>query len=154
MPSGGYRKPNDPAPVSGPGAQSRRTDGGPGQPARYMSGGDYGEGQEMMDLQQGAPMSNASGQTQRSAAAATGRPMRQTPDLFGPTERPDEPLTEGSPVGPGAGPDTLSHANSFGRLNATDNEDIKTALPSLIRMANAPGAPKSFVKFVRHLRNM
>ncbi len=30
---GGYRKPNNPAPVSGPGSLSQRTDGGPTQPA-------------------------------------------------------------------------------------------------------------------------
>jgi len=28
MPRGGYRQPNNPAPVSGPGALSQRTDGG------------------------------------------------------------------------------------------------------------------------------
>ena len=53
---GGYRRPSSPAPVSGPGALSRRTDG---QGARYMAGGEYGEGQEMMELQTSAPMSQA-----------------------------------------------------------------------------------------------
>ena len=56
---GGDRVPANPAPVSGPGAMSRRTDG---QGARYMSGGQYGEGQELMDLQTSAPMSKAPAQ--------------------------------------------------------------------------------------------
>jgi len=56
---GGYRQPSNPAPVSGPGALSQRTDG---QGARYMSGGQYGEGQELMELQTSAPMSKAAPQ--------------------------------------------------------------------------------------------
>ena len=62
---GGYERPDKPAAVSGPGKFSQRTDGGPGetpqQAARYLSGGSYGEGQEMMDIQQGAPMAAAPG---------------------------------------------------------------------------------------------
>jgi len=45
MPRGGYRKPGNPAPVSGPGKLSRRTDGGPGskQAMREVpSNGQYG----------------------------------------------------------------------------------------------------------------
>lgn len=154
MPRGGYRKPSNPAPVSGPGAQSRRTDGGPGQAARYMSGGEYGEGQEMMELQQGATMASSGGQTPMSAAAPAKRPMRQGPDLFEPSERPEEPLTAGSPVGPGGGPEILS--GGFGTAqssNQGDMKDLKEYLPSLMRMANQPGVPGSFVKFVRYLRD-
>jgi len=43
---GGYREPSNPAPVSGPGALSQRTDGGPTQGAKYISGLPYGQGQE------------------------------------------------------------------------------------------------------------
>jgi hypothetical protein len=101
---GGYRQPSNPAPVSGPGSLSRRTDG---QGARYMAGGDYGEGQEMMDLQTSAPMSK----TETTAVRPRARAGRQaapeaampTP-LFAPTERPDEPITAGAPFGPGPGP--------------------------------------------------
>ena len=51
---GGYQRPTNPAVSSGPGALAQRTDGGPAskQAARYMSGGEYGEGQELMNLQQ------------------------------------------------------------------------------------------------------
>jgi hypothetical protein len=101
---GGYRRPSNPAPVSGPGALSQRTDG---QGAKYMAGGEYGEGQEMMDLQTSAPMSKAPEQ-QRMRQPRSGRQvveegMRPTP-LFAPTERPDEPITAGAPFGPGPGP--------------------------------------------------
>ena len=33
---GGYQAPTNPAAISGPGALSQRTDGGPTQPAQYM----------------------------------------------------------------------------------------------------------------------
>ena len=101
---GGYRQPSNPAPVSGPGALSRRTDG---QGARYMAGGEYGEGQEMMDLQTSAPMSKAPEQPRmrqpRSGRQVVEEGMQVTP-LFAPTERPDEPITAGAPFGPGPGP--------------------------------------------------
>lgn len=101
---GGYRRPSNPAPVSGPGALSRRTDG---QGARYMSGGPYGEGQELMELQTSAPMSKAPAQPRmrqgRPAGQVVEEGMRPTP-LFAPTERPDEPITAGAPFGPGPGP--------------------------------------------------
>lgn len=101
---GGYRRPLSPAPVSGPGAMSRRTDG---QGARYMSGGEYGEGQEMMDLQTSAPMSRTEtraprARASRASAPASGGGAQITP-LFAPSERPDEPITAGMPFGSGPG---------------------------------------------------
>ena len=101
---GGYRRPSNPAPVSGPGAMSQRTDTGQG--ARYMAGGEYGEGQEMMDLQTSAPMSKAP-EVRPSRGRAAQVPAPQGPGvtpLFAPTERPDEPITAGAPFGPGPGP--------------------------------------------------
>ena len=107
---GGMRRPQNPAPVSGPGQLSQRTDGGPQQVLSDVSGLAYGENQGMEDLQAAAPMS-ASGQataraTRRGGAGrATQRAagMGATP-LFAPTQRPDEPVTAGAPFGPGAGP--------------------------------------------------
>jgi hypothetical protein len=101
---GGYRQPSNPAPVSGPGALSQRTDG---QGARYMAGGEYGEGQEMMDLQTSAPMAKTETVTARPRAArgqAAAPEMARPTPLFAPSERPDEPITAGAPFGPGPGP--------------------------------------------------
>lgn len=101
---GGYRRPENPAPVSGPGSMSRRTDG---QGARYMSGGEYGEGQEMMDLQNSAPMSKTEVRAPRPrsprATAGTSDVRGEITPLFAPSQRPDEPITAGMPFGPGAG---------------------------------------------------
>ena len=89
---GGYRKPNNPAPVSGPGSLSQRTDGGPTQPATYIPGLPYGQGQETYNNQVAAPMA--------------GNPIPQmempTP-LMAPTARPSEPITAGVDIGAGPG---------------------------------------------------
>ena len=104
---GGYQRPSNPAPVSGPGALSRRTDG---QPARWVASQQYGEGQEMMDIQQSAPMSKAPAQPRipRAGAASAGAAVPQgagnVVPLFAPTNRPDEPVTAGAPFGPGRNP--------------------------------------------------
>jgi len=102
---GGYRRPANPAPVSGPGALSRRTDGGPTQGARYMRGGSYGEGQELMGLQQAAPM--AASPQAPTPMAATPRELPPVVGLTEPTQRPDEAPTFGMPFGAGPGPEVL-----------------------------------------------
>lgn len=92
---GGRRTPTTPAPVSGPGALSRRTDGGASQPVRVASGGKYGERQAMESLQQAAPMAAGAG-------AAPPPPTAPLPAAFGPTQRPAEPITAGLPSMPAA----------------------------------------------------
>lgn len=105
---GGARTPSNPAPVSGPGQLSRRTDGGPAsQSPAYISGGDYGDGQDLMDLQSSAPMaatpSNQAAAPRRVSAKANGASGVAATPLFAPTQRPDEPITAGAPFGPGPG---------------------------------------------------
>ena len=138
---GGYRRPSSPAPVSGPGSLSRRTDG---QGARYMAGGEYGEGQEMMDLQTSAPMSKAPEQPRmrqpRSGRQVVEEGMRPTP-LFAPTERPNEPITAGAPFGPGPGPavrraPTGRLAETLSRLASSDDSGT---LAAWARMAESRG---------------
>ena len=109
---GGYRRPSNPAPVSGPGALSQRTDG---QPARWITADQYGEGQEMMDVQRSAPMSQSEQQAVRAPRASAARPAPAVPQaannfvpLFAPTQRPNEPVTAGAPFGPGPGPSTVA----------------------------------------------
>ena len=108
MARGGYQRPSNPAPVSGPGALSRRTDGGPAtQGVKKMSGGAYGEGTALTELQQSAPMA-AAPQT-RISTAGLGAAATQPPivPLTAPTERPEEPFTAGMPFGEGPGPEVL-----------------------------------------------
>lgn len=95
---GGYRKPENPAPMSGPGALSRRTDGGPTQAAKYVAGLPYGQGQSTYDQQTAAPM--AGSQNVASYAA----PVVEMPTALGAaTTRPNEPITSGIDLGEGPG---------------------------------------------------
>jgi len=112
---------NKPAMFSGPGAQSRRTDGGPAskQAQRYIAGmPNYGDGQQLMDLQASAPMASAP-QTpapsktaivqaaQQGGQAQPAAPQQQVTPLLAPTQRPNEPVTAGSFLGAGPGPEAL-----------------------------------------------
>jgi hypothetical protein len=61
---GGYRQPKNPAPVSGPGSLSQRTDGGAtegmSQPQQSYSGFAYGENKAVNEQQGGAPLAGDS----------------------------------------------------------------------------------------------
>lgn len=61
---GGYRQPRNPAPVSGPGSLSQRTDGGAtegmSQPQQSYSGFAYGENKAVNEQQGGAPLAGDS----------------------------------------------------------------------------------------------
>jgi len=112
---GGYRRPADPAPVSGPGKHSQRTDGGPEQPKRYLQGnGEYGDSKSLNEAAAGAPMAAAPGPT----------PPPEGFVPFGmPTQRPEEPETYGSPEGEGPGPSPLSFQNDDYGMDPLDAFD-------------------------------
>lgn len=103
MPRGGYRQPNNPAPVSLPGALSKRTDGGategmtPPQVKAEYTGLPYGENKAVNDQQSSGTL------------AGDGIPQMRAPivPLDAPTQRPDEPITHGIDAGPGAGSEAL-----------------------------------------------
>lgn len=151
---GGKRTPGNPAPVSGPGQLSQRTDGGPQQTLSDVSGLAYGENQGLEDLQSAAPMS-ASGQTTARATrrAPSGRGgakggMGPTP-LMAPTQRPDEPVTAGAPFGPGSTPS----GPAFDQEYDEDLQMLKSYLPDLEAALSFEGTPKTFRYLVNYLRN-
>lgn len=98
MAKGGYRKPANPAPVSGPGKLSRRTDGK--QPIMETTGGKYGEAKQLREIQQSAPMAQVETSSTPSASPLGGT-SSITP-LFAPTSSPSEPITAGMPFGAGS----------------------------------------------------
>jgi hypothetical protein len=101
--AGGYQQPTNPAPVSGPGALSQRTDGGPAdtQAPMVAPGGAYGDRTDMLDLQSSAPM--------EAAPSTPAAPAVEPIPFNAPTQRPDEPVTTGVAAGPGAGPEILAN---------------------------------------------
>jgi hypothetical protein len=119
---GGYRKPENPAPMSGPGALSRRTDGGPAQGAKYISGLPYGQGQSTYDQQTAAPMAAASPMPSAPAAA----PIEMPTPLMAPTSRPNEPITAGINMGAGPGSEVMMDRPS-------ETKTITDTLRELIR---------------------
>jgi hypothetical protein len=148
MARGGYRQPGNPAPVSGPGALSKRTDGGPGQPVRAPSGGAYGDRQALEQMQQAAPLSASPG-------GDVGAPQMADvgADVVGfdqPTQQPDVPVTAGADLGEGPG------AEALGLPNQPD-EDLRRLiayLPVFEHMANQPGSSKAARNLVRQLKGM
>lgn len=110
MASGGYRRPAHPSPVSGPGALSKRTDGGPGaQTQAVPTGLPYGDHQTLVNQERTAPMSaSATGPAPLAlptGGGGGGAPVQLPP--FGESQRPDEPITAGLDIGPGPGSEVL-----------------------------------------------
>jgi hypothetical protein len=103
MARGGYRRPNNPAPVSGPGALSQRTDGGATegftQGQATYTGLPYGQNKEINQQQSQAPM----------AAAA----MPPILSLNEPSMRPDEPMTSGLNMGAGPGREAMGQMPNY-----------------------------------------
>lgn len=147
---GGKRTPRNPAPVSAPGALSRRTDGGPQQTNPRMSGMPYGENQDFEEMQSSAPMS-AAPTAKRAGGRAKAAPqgMSATP-LFAPTSRPDEPITAGASFGPGETP----ASNSFNTDYDDDMSTIKQYIPDLETAMKFPNTPKTFIALVNYLKNI
>lgn len=142
---GGYQAPNNPAPVSGPGALSRRTDGGPGQPIRVPTGGSYGDAQQLQQLQQAQPLAQSPG---GAAGLLQGLNIPEVIGLGEPTQQPDVPVTDGAAMGPGAG----SEALGITLAEDEDTQKLLQYLPVFEAMANVPGSSRSSRNLVRQLK--
>jgi hypothetical protein len=148
---GGRRTPRNPAPVSGPGQLSRRTDGGPQQAPARMSGMDYGDNQALEEVQGSAPMSASPSAKSPRARSREAAQMPSATPLFAETQRPDEPVTAGAPFGPGADP---SMQPNLTEQAIADAAIIGKYLPDLMSIADQSDTPDGFKRFVRYLRNI
>lgn len=144
---GGYRRPTNPAPVSGPGKLSRRTDGR--QPQMVASGGDYGDRQEMQQLQAGAPMSGDIGSGGMAAQALGGPDLSSLVPMDADTQRPGEDIFAGLPGGPGAGPSVL---NAPSPLTDEQRQRLRHFLPVLVVLASRDDADPNTRRLVRQMR--
>ena len=144
-----------PALSSGPGAMSRRTDGGPAskQAIRYVSNMPaYGDAQQLMDMQAAAPMAKTNVQPTSTpsqvATAAQGGALQQGQQVIpidAPSQRPGEPVTHGATTGAGAGPEILNlpnQAQNNGMTNALVllNQLGDSASPQVKQIRNALAA--------------
>jgi hypothetical protein len=103
---------NPKAGVSGPGKYSVRTD------SLRMGSTSYGEGIDTAEIKSGAPLASTPDQRPMPAAevrdAAAQAPVTE---LFAPTSRPNEPVTNGIDMGAGAGSNALMMAKSTERTS-------------------------------------
>jgi len=95
---------------AGPGKYSTRTD------KLELGSTSYGEGVQTAAIKSGAPL--ASTPDTRPAPASAVRDAAVTP-LFAPSQRPEEPITTGVDVGPGAGSSALMMGKSVEKLSDT-----------------------------------
>ena len=131
---------------AGPGKFSTRTDGLSFQPDTY------GAGVEQAAIKAGAPLARtpdvrgARASDVRAAAAQT--PV--TP-LYAPSQRPDEPITAGIPMGAGPGPEVLG-INQPMTDTDSDRQRLISYLPALEVIAQSPNSSQAFRNYVRILR--
>jgi len=128
-------------------------DGGAGQsgkqPSRYISGMPYGQGQQLMQQQNSAPMS-----APKMGAVSRGEysePMKQLRTLLDETTNPLEPQSTGVDFGRGVGSESMPQ-NLVSDSRPLENEVmVKKYLPAFMNAAKAPNAPDSFKGFVNYL---
>ncbi len=151
--NGGYRQPANPAPVSGPGALSKRTDGGPGarQAASKLTDAKYGEQKQFQEIQSGAPMEKGGAPVGTLGEAPV--PTPPPPTLDAPSMRPGEVVTSGADAGGGVGSDALGLLD-YGQLAANDLSYVLKYLPDLqFAVDMNPETPTSTLAYIRFLRS-
>lgn len=141
---GGYRRPSNPAPVSGPGKHSRRTDGRP--EVHDLPDAKYGEARDFEEIQRGAQMG---GGPSTPVPAPSAQPVQMPRGLGDATAYPGQPVTAGAAAGPGPGMEALG-------LPAQDEaSDLARRygelIPLLIRRADDPTASQEFRDQVRYV---
>lgn len=158
---GGYRRPRNPNRVSGPGKYSQRTDGGvvdamnrnPGE-QRTMSNGPSRRRPQIMELADAKYGEQQSFHDAQAAAPMGGAPLDTSGivPLTAPTMRPDEPVTSGSALGPGRGPEALGYNPSAPVMDAVTRARMESWLPVLMFQASRPDASPETRQFIRQLR--
>lgn len=142
---GGVRTPATPAPVSGPGAMSARTDGGvmnPNAPA-------YGENLELQNLQSQAPVAGSAGApaSPGGAPVAAGGP---TAIPLGAPSQDGRPVTAGAAAGAGPGLEALGIPTDPMSEKLADQKALDPGLVKALIAASMRGdATPSFRRMVR-----
>ncbi len=142
--------PSNPAPVSGPGALSRRTDTGPAQRLMNLPDAKYGEQATYQQDQRGAPLAQTPAPSAQQAQFAPNPAAGAVTPFSAATQRPTEPVTHGAALGPGAGPEALGIAPQ--QVQAGDADKLAKYLPVLEFVANAPDALPGARLFVNTIK--
>jgi hypothetical protein len=125
-----------------------------GQPVRYMSGGEYGEGKENLELQTASKLNKSGVDVSAPSAGSIRSAVSQNQDVIpldAFTNNPDEAVSAGAAMGDGPGAGALS---SSLMLNAQNDEDIARLaahLPVYRQIAEGPNSSAAFKNWVRWL---
>lgn len=108
-----------------------------------MTGGSYGEAQEMEQIQSGAPMRETGSSAQAASAAPMPIDTSQLVPLDAPTARPEEAVVAGMDQFTGTPPS---------QLDDQTRERLRGYLPTLLWLASRPQASEQTRQFVRQIR--
>lgn len=125
-----------------------------GQPVRYMSGGEYGEGKENLELQSSAKMNKSGSNPTPAALGSLRSALSQNQDIIplgAPTNRPDEPISAGAAMGDGPGAGALSSSLMLNAQNDQDLAKLAAHLPVYRQIAEGPNSSAAFKNLVRWL---
>jgi hypothetical protein len=131
--------------VSGPGKFSKRTDG------LSFESTEYGSGVENAANKAGAPLAKTPDVRGARASEVRAAAQEAVTPLYAPTQRPDEPVTAGIPMGAGPGPEILGMNQPSADTDA-DRQKLLSYLPALETIAQSPSSSQSFRNYVRLLR--
>lgn len=122
--------------------------GGNGQSGMNYSGFAYGQNKAINEQQQGAPLASAA----NAPAGGTNPISTMLPEitpLTAETQLPNQPITDGMPIGAGAGPEALNLPVQQTGDNA--NNLVQQYLPVMQIWADMPGASYDTKEYVRYL---
>lgn len=125
-----------------------------GQPVRYMSGGEYGEGKENLELQSSAKMNKSGSNPTSAPIGAIRSALSQNQDVIpldAFTNNPDEPVTAGAGMGDGPGAGALSSSLMLNSQNDQDIARLAAHLPVYRQIAEGPNSSAAFKNWVRWL---
>jgi len=109
------------------------------QPVRLAPAAVYGERQALQQQQQAAPMGDVDAQRQQQFKTMTTGQPAPSYSVFAPTQRPGEPITAGTNVGPGLGGPPAPSVGNDPLLLAQEMYRILPH-PELLRLLRSLGA--------------
>ncbi len=131
---------NNPANISATGGNGQSGK----QPAQYISGLPYGQGQETMQQQLSAPMAAAAN------PQMSGMGMNM-PTLLDETTRPSEPISAGVDFGRGGGSEMLPPMMAQDQRPIENKAIVEKYLPAMMEAGRSVDAPDSYKQFLSYL---
>lgn len=121
--------------------------GGDGQSGMNYSGFAYGQNKAINEQKQAAPLAETSSPTAAGQSVASMLP--EVTPLTAESQFPNQNIMDGSPIGPGAGPEALNLPMQ--PTGDAGNDLIRQYLPIMQVWADMPGASDDTKEYVRYL---